>query len=102
MSELLASLYEAAGAEARTREAQLPFEQLQRMVKVLPPAREFTHALADSDDVAVIAEYKRKSPSEGEISPEDRDVARTVQQYQRGGALAVSVVTEEAHFGGSL
>lgn len=51
--------------------------------------------------LAVIAEYKRASPSKGAInlvlSPED-----VAEQYARGGASAISVLTEEAHFQGSL
>jgi indole-3-glycerol phosphate synthase len=49
----------------------------------------------------VIAEYKRRSPSAGEIRAGAR-VADVVRAYERGGAAAVSVLTEEDHFGGSL
>ncbi|MFN2572647.1 MAG: indole-3-glycerol-phosphate synthase [Gemmatimonadales bacterium] len=58
--------------------------------------------LADaSGTVGIIAEIKRRSPSQGTIQA-DLDVARYAQGYARGGAMAISVLTEEAHFGGSL
>lgn len=53
------------------------------------------------DDVAVVAEVKRRSPSAGAIAL-DLDPVRHAAAYERGGAAAVSVLTEAAHFGGSL
>lgn len=51
--------------------------------------------------VALIAEVKRRSPSAGAINP-DLDPEGLAACYARGGASAVSVLTEEAHFGGTL
>lgn len=50
---------------------------------------------------AVIAEYKRASPSRGVIR-EDMDVAEAVRRYVDGGAVALSILTEECFFKGSL
>jgi len=50
--------------------------------------------------MAVIAEVKRASPSAGPIA--DLDPAEQAERYQRGGAAAVSVLTEPRHFDGSL
>jgi indole-3-glycerol phosphate synthase len=58
-------------------------------------------ALADAGRVNVIAEFKRASPSKGEIRA-GASVEETVRAYERGGAAAVSVLTEEDYFRGSL
>jgi indole-3-glycerol phosphate synthase len=51
--------------------------------------------------IAVIAEFKRRSPSAGTLR-EDADVNAVVRAYERGGAAAVSVLTEGFSFAGSL
>ncbi len=69
--------------------------------EVRPRAREgrFRAALA-GPGLDVIAEVKRKSPSQGEIAPLEPVAA--AQAYARGGAKAISVLTEPRHFGGEL
>ena len=51
--------------------------------------------------MAVISEVKRHSPSKGDLFP-DLDPARLAAQYERGGASALSVLTDEQFFGGSV
>src|SRR5579859_2509149 len=71
-----------------------------------PPAREhsangrFHRALA-GEQIAVIAEFKRRSPSAGELS-ERPDLDSAVRAYADGGAAALSILTEGPNFGGSL
>lgn len=57
--------------------------------------------LAESNGINIIAEIKRASPSKGIIN-DKIDVAEVAQMYERGGATAISVLTEEDRFAGSL
>lgn len=67
----------------------------------MPPARDFVGALrARAGRPAVIAEVKRASPSAGAIA--DRDPAEQARAYASAGAAAISVLTEQAHFHGSM
>src|SRR5919202_6260807 len=61
----------------------------------------FRGALADARRVNVIAEFKRASPSKGEIRG-GASAGETARAYARGGAAALSVLTEEDFFRGSL
>ncbi len=65
------------------------------------PARGFAEALTAGPDIAVVAEIKRASPSQGSIAPA-ADVAETARAYSAGGAAAMSVLCAERDFGGSL
>ena len=65
-----------------------------------PPTRGFGAALRSGATLRVIAEIKRRSPSKGELNPE-LDPAAVARSYERGGAACLSVLTDEAYFGGS-
>jgi len=58
-------------------------------------------ALSRSDRPNIIAEIKRASPSKGVID-DNIDVVQAAQDYEKGGACAISVLTEEDYFHGSL
>lgn len=68
-------------------------------VKIARPS--FSAALGKANGIAVIAEFKRASPSRG-IIREDLPLEEAVKGYGRGGAAALSVLTEEKFFHGSL
>jgi indole-3-glycerol phosphate synthase len=84
---------------ARRREA-VPLSELEGRLAAPRDDRPFREALT-SPGVSLIAEHKRRSPSAGEIRA-GATVAEIVTAYERGGAAALSILTEGPHFGGSL
>lgn len=101
MNERLEGLVRATREALARRKAEVPLAALEREVADRAAAgRPFAEALS-RPGTSLIAEHKRRSPSAGEIRP-GASCAEIVAAYERGGAAALSVLTEEAHFGGSL
>jgi indole-3-glycerol phosphate synthase len=91
-----------AGAHERVRAASArePLEALRERAGAAPLGPSLHDALA-TDDVAVIAEIKRASPSKGPLA-EDLEAPVQARAYVDGGAAAISVLTEPDRFHGSL
>jgi len=97
MDQLIAGARE--GVEARRRD--LPQADLESRLSARGEDRPFNEALV-RPGLSLIAEFKRRSPSAGQLAREEIDLAAQVAAYERGGAAALSVLTDEPHFGGSL
>ena len=100
MSDILAKI--VARKRERLEEAQrrLPLKELRAMAPTVAGGGRFVRPLR-SDGVNVIAEIKRRSPSKGVIR-ERFDPVAIGRNYTAAGAAAISVLTEEDFFDGSL
>jgi indole-3-glycerol phosphate synthase len=98
---VLARILETTRAELEQRKRELPLEQLAADVEQSrAPSGRFRRSLA-TPAMSVIAEFKRRSPSAG-VLREGAEVQEIVRAYERGGASALSVLTEGPNFAGSL
>ena len=98
---MLADLYRGAAEDQATRELREPLSSLEVRAATARGPRDAVAALAPRSTVHVIAEIKRKSPSKGALADIPEPVVLAAA-YQDGGASAISVLTEERKFGGSL
>lgn len=80
-----------------------PLNDVRAMVQDAEPSRDFYRAVSSrqADEVSIIAEAKKASPSQG-IIVEDFDPVRITQAYEDNGAAALSVLTDEHFFQGQL
>jgi indole-3-glycerol phosphate synthase len=86
-------------AAVASREREWPLEAVRDAAAQRSGSRRFRDALS-GPNVSIIAEFKRASPSRGTLA-RDSGVGAAVQRYERGGASAVSVLTEAKLFRGS-
>ncbi|MDQ1128498.1 indole-3-glycerol phosphate synthase TrpC [Microbacterium sp. SORGH_AS_0888] len=98
---MLADLTAGAVEDAESRAERTPLAALEREALAQPAARDALLALAPGDRVKIIAEVKRASPSRGDLA-DIPDPAHQARQYEIGGASAISVLTEQRRFKGSL
>ncbi len=98
---MLAELTAGAAHDALARQEAASLASVEADALAAPPALDALSALSRGDRVKVIAEVKRASPSRGYLA-EIADPAALAADYERGGASAISVLTEGRRFKGSL
>ena len=97
---VLDRIVEATRDEVERRREVTPLAELEAALDGRPESRPFQEALTRSG-ISLIAEHKRRSPSAG-VLREGAELTEVVQAFERGGAAALSILTEPFHFGGSL
>ncbi len=97
---VLESIIAGVREDLAMREEATSMDELKKRADRLPSAIDALQILSQ-DEVAVIAEVKRSSPSKGNLA-EIGDPASLATEYEAGGASVISVLTEQRRFGGSL
>jgi indole-3-glycerol phosphate synthase len=104
MSTILDKIFQVKRSRVERARASTDLDRLisdARQVRAARRGHSLRSALQDGTRINVIAEFKKASPSKGAIN-QLADPADVALRYDRGGACAISVLTEEDHFGGSL
>ncbi len=101
-TSFLSKIIEAKESQIEKAQKEMPLKELRNIAGQRNARARFTDNLSKScDAINIIAEIKRASPSKGDICPQ-LDAGKTAVEYQRGGAAAISVLTEPQFFKGSL
>ena len=98
---MLQSLYAGAIADAKTRQESISLSEIEQSASKAKPALDAIAHLGSGEFVNVIAEIKRASPSKGHLAT-IADPGALASVYESAGASAISVLTEQRSFLGSL
>ena len=101
MADILDQIVARKKLEVAARRDRVPTAALEGRLSVAPAVRDFFGALAATGPIKLIAEFKRKSPSAGEIRP-GAAIEEVVRGYAAAGASCLSILTDGPGFGGSL
>jgi indole-3-glycerol phosphate synthase len=101
MQTILDEIVARKKKEVELARERVPSFALEGRMGTAPAVRDFFGPLAADGDVKLIAEFKRKSPSAGEIRP-GATVEEVVRAYATAGASCLSILTDAVGFGGSL
>ena len=97
---VLNDILDGVREDVAQRMQRVPLEQVKERASMTSAPRD-PRPTFTGEDVCVIAEVKRESPSRGPLA-EIADPAALARDYEAGGAHCISVLTEERRFGGSL
>ncbi len=97
---ILDAIVENKREEIAAAKLRRPLEELQERIELVDPPRDFRAALR-KDGISLIAEIKRASPSKGDILP-DVEAVQLGALYERNDARAISILTDQKYFKGSL
>jgi indole-3-glycerol phosphate synthase len=101
---ILDTIFASKHQEVAERQRAIPLAEMRRRAEAAAPARDFAGALlrpGPQSPLRLIAEIKQASPSRGRLT-QDFDPLRLASCYHTGGAAAISVLTDEPYFQGSL
>lgn len=98
---ILSEIFAHKRAEVAAQKQRVPTIELGRQIESARPPLDFAAALQCTPSPALIAEVKKGSPSKG-MMVMDFDPLQLAQTYAANGAAAISVLTDEKYFGGSL
>jgi indole-3-glycerol phosphate synthase len=101
LSEILAHKREAVARMKAEPSSDRLRERALEIRKTTMPHRLLQALKSESPRLKIIAEFKRRSPS-AELIRDDLSADEAARSYERGGACAISVLTDEAYFGGSI
>ncbi|HYW36087.1 MAG TPA: indole-3-glycerol phosphate synthase TrpC [Balneolaceae bacterium] len=101
MATILEEIVEQTKTDLKKRKRMISLSDLETLPDFERERRSLCESLSQAETVSVIAEIKKASPSKGVIRP-DFDPQKIAAQYRKGGAAALSVLTDEPAFQGSL
>jgi indole-3-glycerol phosphate synthase len=101
MSNLLQEIIDETVSAVSVRRMQLPLNALSDRGEFSRATISLREAIVDAQRPAVIAEFKRRSPSRG-VFVGGADISAVVSGYEQAGAVGISILTNETFFGGSL
>ncbi len=98
---ILDTIYQHKVSEVEKNKKQVPLRVLEKRMQKRHDMKSFGRAIKSDMNISIIAEIKKASPSLGVIR-EDFQPAEIARLYQKGGAAAISVLTDEKYFQGKL
>jgi indole-3-glycerol phosphate synthase len=101
MNNLLREIIANKRAEIAASKKKMSESELVTLAHAKTAARSFREALTNGSSTRIIAECKKQSPSKG-VFINDYDPAALAKSYEKGGAAALSVLTDHKYFGGTL